>query len=116
MRIYFLLLTSLKLFLTLVKKFFHYFILIFYDDLEFKAMSLPRTTIGILTALYVANWIFAHFYGIDYSMESFPMVYATAWGAYSVKAWKNREHSGYQNEEQTGGGINNETIESSDEP
>ena len=105
-----------KILAKFICKFAHDFILIFYDDLEFKAMSLPRTTIGILTALYVANWIFAHFYGIDYSMESFPMVYATAWGAYSVKAWKNREHSGYQNEEQTGGRINNETIESSDEP
>lgn len=105
-----------KILAKFICKFIHDFVLIFYDDLEFKAMSLPRTTIGILTALYVANWIFAHFYGIDYSMESFPMVYATAWGAYSVKAWKNREHSGYQNEEQTGGGINNETIESSDEP
>lgn len=116
MRIYFLLLTGLKLFFTFVKKFLHDFILIFYDDLEFEAMSLPRTTIGILTALYVANWIFAHFYGIDYSMESFPMIYATAWGAYSVKAWRRREHHGYPTENETTGGPSNEHTEYIDEP
>ena len=105
-----------KILAKFICKFAHDFVLIFYDDLEFKAMSLPRTTIGILTFIYVLNWFTSTFYGTDYNMDSFSMVYATAWGAYSVKAWKNREHSGYQNEEQTGGRINNETIESSDEP
>lgn len=105
-----------KILAKFIRKFIHDFVLIFYDDLEFKAMSLPRTTIGILTFIYVLNWFLSKFYGTDYNMDSFSVVYATAWGAYSVKAWKNREHSGHQNEEQTGGDINNETIESSDEP
>lgn len=105
-----------KILAKFICKFIHDFVLIFYDDLEFKAMSLPRTTIGILTFIYVLNWFLSRFYGTDYNMDSFSVVYATAWGAYSVKAWKNREHSGYQNEEQTGGRINNETIESSDGP
>ena len=96
-------------------KVLHDFVLIFYDDLEFKAMSLPRMTIGILTFIYIANWVLSQFYGKEYSMDSFPMVYATAWGAYSVKAWKRREHHGHFIDPEVGG-EHDGTAEYVDEP
>lgn len=77
-------------------KFLHDFTLIFYDDLEFKALSLPRTTIGLLTFIYIYSWVSAQFFGYTHNMDNFPMVYATAWGAYSIKAWKRCEHDGHQ--------------------
>ena len=62
------------------------FALIFYDDLEFRAMSLPRVAAGSLTAAVGASWIGAQFCGHPFSgFEALCGLCGGVWAAYTFK-------------------------------
>ena len=62
------------------------FALIFYDDLEFHAMSLPRVAAGALTAAVGASWIGAQFCGHPFSgFEALCGLCGGVWAAYTFK-------------------------------
>ena len=72
--------------LQLVKKAFRDFALIFYDDLDFRAMSLPRVAAGALTAAVGASWIGAQFCGHPFSgFEALCGLCGGVWAAYTFK-------------------------------
>ncbi|WP_302795297.1 hypothetical protein [Cloacibacillus evryensis] len=62
------------------------FALIFYDDLDFHAMSLPRVAAGVLTAAVGASWIGAQFCGHPFSgFEALCGLCGGVWAAYTFK-------------------------------
>ena len=72
--------------LALIIKPFKDFALIFYDDLEFRAMSLPRVAAGALTAAVGISWIGAQFYGKSFSgFEALCGLCGGVWAAYTFK-------------------------------
>lgn len=72
--------------LRLIKKAFRDFALIFYDDLDFHAMSLPRVAAGALTAAVGASWIGAQFCGRPFEgFEALCGLCGGVWAAYTFK-------------------------------
>lgn len=72
--------------LRLIKKALRDFALIFYDDLDFHAMSLPRVAAGALTAAVGASWIGAQFCGYPFSgFEALCGLCGGVWAAYTFK-------------------------------
>lgn len=72
--------------LQLVKKALCDFALIFYDDLDFHAMSLPRVAAGVLTAAVGASWIGAQFCGRPFDgFEALCGLCGGVWAAYTFK-------------------------------
>lgn len=72
--------------LRLIKKALRDFALIFYDDLEFHAMSLPRVAAGVLTAAVGASWIGAQFCGRSFDgFEALCGLCGGVWAAYTFK-------------------------------
>ena len=72
--------------LRLIKKTLRDFALIFYDDLEFHAMSLPRVAAGALTAAVGASWIGAQFCGRPFEgFEALCGLCGGVWAAYTFK-------------------------------
>lgn len=68
-----------------IKKFMRDFALIFYDDLEFQALSLPRVILGMGAGMMFATWIYVLF-GHDF--KYFPELTtfcSTTMAPYSVK-------------------------------
>lgn len=68
-----------------VRKFGHDFALVFYDDLEFKALSLPRLILGMGAGMMFITWIYV-LWGRDF--KYFPELTtfcATTMAPYSVK-------------------------------
>ncbi|MEG1544867.1 MAG: hypothetical protein RR382_10150 [Tannerellaceae bacterium] len=62
------------------------FALIFYDDLEFHAMSLPRVAAGALTVAVGISWIGAQFGGRPFSgFEALCGLCGGVWAAYTFK-------------------------------
>ncbi|MCC8056452.1 hypothetical protein [Cloacibacillus sp.] len=62
------------------------FALIFYDDLEFRAMSLPRVAAGVLTAAVGASWIGTQFCGRRFDgFEALCGLCGGVWAAYTFK-------------------------------
>lgn len=60
--------------------------LIFYDDLEFRAMSLPRVAAGVLTASVSISWVGAQFCGRPFSgFEALCGLCGGVWAAYTFK-------------------------------
>lgn len=62
------------------------FALIFYDDLEFRAMSLPRVAAVALTAAVGASWIGSQFCGRSFDgFEALCGLCGGVWAAYTFK-------------------------------
>ena len=62
------------------------FALIFYDDLEFRAMSLPRVAAGVLTAAVGVSWVGAQFCGRPFDgFEALCGLCGGVWAAYTFK-------------------------------
>ena len=62
------------------------FALIFYDDLEFRAMSLPRVAAVALTAAVGASWIGSQFCGRSFDgLEALCGLCGGVWAAYTFK-------------------------------
>ena len=62
------------------------FALIFYDDLEFRAMSLPRVAAVALTAAVGASWIGSQFCGRSFDgFEALCGLCDGVWAAYTFK-------------------------------
>ena len=74
--------------------------LIFYDDLEFKAMSLPRLGAGVLTVMVVVTWYQILFKGRGFEyFDALATLCGGVWAAYSFKKWSGRrdcEHEAHQ--------------------
>ena len=69
-----------------IKKGLKDFALIFYDDLEFRAMSLPRVAAGVLTAAVGISWVGAQFYGRPFGgFEALCGLCGGVWAAYAFK-------------------------------
>lgn len=71
------------------------FALIFYDDLEFKAMSLPRLGAGILTALVV--WVVAVWVTDDRMFPGFSELCALTGGIWATYLFKRRSNPPEEN-------------------
>lgn len=72
--------------LRLLRKALRDFALIFYDDLEFRAMSLPRVAAGVLTAAVGISWVGAQFCGHPFSgFEALCGLCGGVWAAYTFK-------------------------------
>lgn len=67
------------------------FALIFYDDLEFKAMSLPRLGAGTLTVMVLITWYQILFCGKKFEyFEALATLCGGVWAAYSFRKWVGR--------------------------
>lgn len=72
--------------LRLLRKALRDFALIFYDDLEFRAMSLPRVAAGVLTAAVGISWVGAQFCGRPFGgFEALCGLCGGVWAAYTFK-------------------------------
>lgn len=64
------------------------FLLIFYDDLEFHAMSLPRLGAGILTIILIITWYQLLFCDREFEhFQALASLCGGVWAAYSFKKW-----------------------------
>lgn len=76
----------IKKFIWLLLKPFNDFILMLYDDLEFKAMSLPRVCAFTTTLMVIGAWIGEQFYEKPFlHFNALTGLAVTAWSAYSIK-------------------------------
>lgn len=70
--------------------------LIFYDDLEFKAMSLPRLGAGVITAMVAVTWYQILFKGRSFEyFDALATLCGGVWAAYSFKKWTGRRDCGH---------------------
>ena len=75
--------------------------LIFYDDLEFRAMSLPRIAAGTLTVIVGVTWYQLLFCGRSFEhFEALATLCGGVWAAYSFKKWTGRPREPRQDEEE----------------
>lgn len=64
------------------------FLLIFYDDLDFHAMSLPRIGAGVLTAVVITAWYADQFGGRRFEdFGALASLCGGVWAGYAFKKW-----------------------------
>lgn len=74
-----------------IRKFIRDFFLIFYDDLDFHAMSLPRIGAGVLTSVVVISWAADQFGGKRYEdFGALATLCGGVWASYAFKKWTGR--------------------------
>ena len=89
-----------KIIMTLIKP-FRDLALVVYDDLEFKAMSLPRIAAVIVTAVVLISWVAEQFFARPYEhFDALAGVCGGIWASYAFKKWTGRgEHHGHRGED-----------------
>lgn len=79
------------------RKFIRDFFLIFYDDLDFKAMSLPRIGAGVLTAVVIVSWYADQSRGRRFDdLNALAALCGGVWAGYAFKKWTGRGESSIQ--------------------
>lgn len=75
--------------------------LVVYDDLEFKAMSLPRIAAVVVTIVVLVSWAAEQFFALPYEhFDALAGVCGGIWASYAFKKWSGKgERHGDQREE-----------------
>ena len=75
--------------------------LVVYDDLEFKAMSLPRIAAVVVTIVVLVSWAAEQFFDLPYEhFDALAGVCGGIWASYAFKKWSGGgERHGDQREE-----------------
>ena len=65
--------------------------LVVYDDLEFKAMSLPRIAAVVVTIVVLISWAAEQFFDLPYEhFDALAGVCGGIWASYAFKKWSGR--------------------------
>jgi|GEM_PF-3515176 len=65
--------------------------LVVYDDLEFKAMSLPRIAAVVVTVVVLISWAAEQFFSLPYDhFDALAGVCGGIWASYAFKKWSGR--------------------------
>ena len=65
--------------------------LVVYDDLEFKAMSLPRIAAVVVTIVVLVSWVAEQFFALPYEhFDALAGVCGGIWASYAFKKWSGR--------------------------
>lgn len=65
--------------------------LVVYDDLEFKAMSLPRIAAVVVTIVVLVSWVAEQFFALPYEhFDALAGVCGGIWASYAFKKWNGR--------------------------
>ena len=77
--------------------------LVLYDDLEFKAMSLPRIAAVVVTAVVLVSWAAEQFFSLPYEhFDALAGVCGGIWASYGFKKWVGRgEGHGRNNDDES---------------
>lgn len=82
-----------------IRKFIRDFFLIFYDDLEFHAMSLPRIGAGVLTSVVIISWAADQFGGKRFEdFGALATLCGGVWAGYAFKKWTGQHQDEGQKE------------------
>lgn len=77
--------------------------LVVYDDLEFRAMSLPRIAAVVVTVVVLVSWAAEQFFSLPYEhFDALAGVCGGIWASYAFKKWTGRgERHGDQRDEES---------------
>ena len=77
--------------------------LVVYDDLEFKAMSLPRIAAVVVTVVVLVSWAAEQFFALPYEhFDALAGVCGGIWASYAFKKWsRGRERYGDQRDQES---------------
>ena len=68
--------------------------LVVYDDLEFRAMSLPRIAAVVVTVVVLVSWASEQFFNLPYEhFDALAGVCGGIWASYAFKKWTGRKGS-----------------------